>query len=153
MSDCHFQHFHVCIGVAMKRLTKGSWDAPRPQLGCCQLIQQRLELLVVVLVNEGDADVTSLGQFSSTSQAGKAASYNHNVRFRTVTTHCGPPGELADSAAVSRPSFWWQQMRSAERSNSKFDQESSRQETQGRPGNVAQVSFGPVRRLHFVARA
>src|SRR5215471_3242712 len=109
-------HFHVDIGMAAESLTNGSRHIASTHLPRRQLVQQGLELLVVVLVNEGDADVTLLGQFSRTSQAGKAATYNHNVRFRTVTTHCGPPGELAYSAAVSRPSFWWQQVRSAERS-------------------------------------
>lgn len=80
----HFRHFHLDIGMATKRMTKGSCDVVCTYCRRGKLIQQGLELVIVVLVDQRYLDVTRLGECSSTSQAGEAAAYNYDVRFWTL---------------------------------------------------------------------
>ena len=76
----HLGHLHVHVRVATKRLAKRRRDIARPDLRGGDLVEQRLELVVVVLVDQRDLHVVALGQLARAPEPGKAAADDHDVR-------------------------------------------------------------------------
>jgi hypothetical protein len=87
VGDHHLGHLHVHVRVIAKRLPKRRRDIARPELRRGHLVKQRLELVVVVLVDERNSHIVALGQLARASEPGKSAADDHDVFFRCLGIH------------------------------------------------------------------
>jgi hypothetical protein len=87
VGDCHLSHFDVHFGMAAKRLPKRRRHIASAQFLSGPLIQQRLELVEVVLIDERDPYLIALGQVAGTSEPGKSAADDHHVLPRIIAIH------------------------------------------------------------------
>ena len=74
----------VDVRVAVEQLAQREGDVARRQLRGRHLVEQRLELVVVVAVEQRDPHVVVLGQPPRAADAGEAAADDDHVRCRVV---------------------------------------------------------------------
>ncbi len=82
----NLRHFHVHIGVGSEDTSQTESRIARRQFGGGHLVEQRLELLVIVLVEQGNPNISMRSQLTGAVQTGKTATDDHDV-LQLLTLH------------------------------------------------------------------
>jgi hypothetical protein len=80
------RQLYIHVGVAPEDVTQGKGRIARRQSSSRHLIEQRLELLIVVLVDQRDPNIRIRRQLTRTVQSGEtAADYNNVFQIRLLS--------------------------------------------------------------------
>ena len=82
----HIGQLHVDVRVLAKQLAHLERDVARAELRGGDLVEQRLELVVVVAVDQRHAHVVVLRQPARAGEPGKAGAHDHHMRRAHATT-------------------------------------------------------------------
>jgi hypothetical protein len=92
----HLGQLDLHVDVIVEELAQRVRDVARGQLRRRDLVEQRLELVIVVAVDQGDPDVVAVGQPPGAADAGEAAADDDDVQLplgqvnRHAPLRCGP---------------------------------------------------------------
>ena len=73
---------HVDVGMLVKCRAQRGRDLGCRQLRRCDLVEEGLELVIVVLVDQGDVHPILAGQCSCAAETGKPAAHDHDMLRR-----------------------------------------------------------------------
>jgi hypothetical protein len=75
----HLAHLYIHVGVALEDVAQGKRRIARRQHGGGHLVEQRLELLKIVLVDQRDPNIRMRSQLTGTVQSGETATDDNYV--------------------------------------------------------------------------
>ncbi len=97
---CGLGDHHLHVGMGVEQLVQGEGDVGARQLRRRHLVEQRLELVVVVPVDQGDVDVLVLGEGARAAQAGEPAAHDDHVVTHPTTSARSASGPARSSRSA-----------------------------------------------------
>jgi hypothetical protein len=96
-------HLYIDVGIILEDVPQRKRRIARRQHGRGDLIEQRLELLIIVFVDQRDPDIRTRRQFAGTVQPSKTASDDNDVLHAKTSCSTILTKSSGESSAIWLP--------------------------------------------------